>query len=194
MSPKLVIMSDKREASLIIRGRRGILPLYILQKLSSGPASGYDLMSDINSVTEGSWRPGSGSVYPVLKSLMTKNLIKVSGTGDRSKRLYSLTDKGRLVLEEAKQVFDTYSLQRWHTIRGVMMAVVAPASLAKMLNETIEMQPQAWDKILKSALTREDKLFLLRQHKLLVDRHALWIDKKIAELSEDHHHKKDFKN
>jgi DNA-binding PadR family transcriptional regulator len=171
-------MAEKREASLIIRGRRGILPLYILQKLSSGPASGYDLMTDINSMTEGSWRPGSGSIYPVLKSLMKKSLIEVSGTGDRSKRLYSLTEKGRLVLKEAKQAFNTYSLQRWHTIRGVMMAVVSPDSLAKMLNETIEMQPQAWEKFLKSSLSREDKLFMLRQHKLLVDRHALWIDKK----------------
>ncbi|MEM0121675.1 MAG: PadR family transcriptional regulator, partial [Thermoprotei archaeon] len=102
-------MSEKR-GSLLIRGRRGMLPLYVLSRLAQGPASGYDLMAEINSMTEGSWRPGSGSIYPVLRSLVKRNLIEVSGMGGRSKRLYSLTKKGLEVLEESRKVFDKYAL------------------------------------------------------------------------------------
>ncbi|MEM3671069.1 MAG: PadR family transcriptional regulator [Thermoprotei archaeon] len=176
-------MSEKGGASLMTRGRRGMLPLYVLSRLSRGPASGYDLMTEIDSMTEGSWRPGSGSIYPVLRTLLKKNLIEVSGFGDRSKRLYTLTKKGVKALEESRLIFDKYALERWHTIRGIILSLVSPESLARMMNETIEMQEEAWEKVFKSNITREDKLFLLKQHKLLLERHSLWIDKKIVELS-----------
>ncbi|MEM0121674.1 MAG: hypothetical protein QW688_09590, partial [Thermoprotei archaeon] len=73
--------------------------------------------------------------------------------------------------------------ERWHTIRGIILSLVSAESLAKMMHETIEMQEEAWEKVLKSNMTREDKLFLLKQHKLLLERHSSWMDKKIAELS-----------
>lgn len=164
------------------RSRAGLLPLYILHSLSDGPKSGYDLITSINQATEGSWKPGSGSIYPILRNLLKRGLVKVVGTGTRSKQIYSLTDKGEEFFKEAKEIFNSISLQKWHTIKGMMLTLVEPQALARMLNETIEMQQEAWSKVLDSDLPDEDKVFLLKQHKLLVERHSLWLDKKIREI------------
>jgi len=163
----------------------GLLPLYILNTLSKGALSGYDIMRELNTLTEGAWRPGSGSIYPTLRSLEKKGLLRVTGRGLRGKRIYSITPTGLRALEQAKKAYDEFSVQRWHMIRGVMMTLVEPPSLARMLNEAIEMQPKAWERVLTSQqITREEKIFLLKQHLLMLERHHEWVTQKIRELEQ----------
>lgn len=164
-------------------GRIGILPLYVLNSLKNKQMSGYEIMKEINSITEGAWRPGAGSIYPVLKSLSKKGFIKVAEKGLREKRMYAITQTGLKALEQAKREYNEFSVQRWHMIRGIMMTLVDASSLAKMLNEAIEMQPKAWERVLYSKeISKEDKLFLLRQHLLMLDRHYEWVKQKIEML------------
>ena len=66
-----------------------------------------------------------------------------------------------------------------------MMTLVEPPSLARMLNEAIEMQPKAWARVLASQqITKEEKIFLLKQHLLMLDRHYEWVTQKIRELEQ----------
>lgn len=173
----------REEPAISFGGRLGLLPLFILNSLAKRSLSGYDIMREISNITEGSWQPGSGSIYPVLRSLERKGLVKVTGQGLRGKRLYALTPAGLKALAEAKKAYDQYSVKRWHMIRGIMMTLVEPHSLARMLNEAIEMQPKAWERVLGSKeVSREEKLFLLKQHLLMLDRHCEWVKQKISEL------------
>lgn len=77
---------------------RGFLTLIILHSLDCEPKSGYSLLKDIDAMTNGSWIPNKGSLYPILKSLAAEGQIKVTGTGKRQKIVYSLTDAGQETL------------------------------------------------------------------------------------------------
>src|SRR3989454_929546 len=49
---------------------RGLLMHYALYKIAQRPSHGYELLQDIESRTEGAWRPGAGSIYPMLKKMV----------------------------------------------------------------------------------------------------------------------------
>jgi len=70
---------------------RGKLKLFILIALKDSSKSGYDLIKFIENKT--GHKPSPGSIYPVLKSLVKKKLLKVTIKG--RKKIYSLTKAGR---------------------------------------------------------------------------------------------------
>ena len=77
---------------------RGILTFYVLHSLKEKPKSGYEILAEIKNKTQGTWTPSKGTLYPLLKSLETEGLIKLSRVEKRSKNIYRLTVKGRRVL------------------------------------------------------------------------------------------------
>ncbi|HLQ21553.1 MAG TPA: PadR family transcriptional regulator, partial [Nitrososphaerales archaeon] len=46
---------------------RGFLRFYVLSLLSRRPEAGYSIMRTIEETTDGAWRPGPGTVYPLLR-------------------------------------------------------------------------------------------------------------------------------
>jgi len=64
--------------------------------------SGAELMNSIEARTSGQWRPSPGSIYPILKWLVDKELIKIESVIEGEKR-YLLTEDGAEFLEEAKK-------------------------------------------------------------------------------------------
>ena len=163
-------------------GSRGILRLYVLHRLSKVPMSGYDLMSDLSSMTTGAWRPGPGSIYTILKDLDKAGYVKVRQKGIRSKQVYTITKEGEKALGEAKTTFDEYCTKRWHRVRGLMLDLVSPRSLAEMLNEGVKMQPDAWEKVLLSSIPKSERVFLLKENRLLAERHLEWVSSKLEGL------------
>src|SRR5256712_9985808 len=55
---------------------RGFLRLYVLHRIAEKRAYGYDLLQEIESKTDGVWRPAAASIYPILKELVTGGHIK----------------------------------------------------------------------------------------------------------------------
>ena len=83
---------------------RGILRLYILSMLSEKPETGYSIMRIIEDKTEGAWRPGPGTVYPLLRSLVKEGLLeKAESSGGGATVKYSVTKKGKQELEEMQR-------------------------------------------------------------------------------------------
>ena len=83
---------------------RGFLRLYILTVLSRSPESGYSIIQRIDEKTEGAWKPGAGTMYPLLKSMLKEGLVVVSGGAGRGvSKTYSLTAKGRRELDETRR-------------------------------------------------------------------------------------------
>jgi DNA-binding PadR family transcriptional regulator len=65
----------------------------ILALLLERPMHGYEMMQELESRTDGVWRPSAGSIYPTLQLLEDEGLVRSEDVGDR--RRYSLTDAGR---------------------------------------------------------------------------------------------------
>jgi len=67
--------------------KRG-LRMWILSMLGGSPKNGVEIMKEIESATQGWWKPSPGSVYPVLEQLTKEGLIRKRDDGR-----YELTAK-----------------------------------------------------------------------------------------------------
>ncbi len=82
------------------RAGRGMMEPAILQALTTKPMHGYEIISAIEEKTHGMWRPSAGSIYPTLQLLEEKDLLTSSEID--SKKVYSLTEAGKVAAEEVK--------------------------------------------------------------------------------------------
>jgi DNA-binding PadR family transcriptional regulator len=79
------------------RARRGDIQTAVLRLLAESPMHGYQIITELGKRSGGAWNPGPGSVYPTLQALEEQDLV--TSQMDGSKRVYSLTDKGRTAAE-----------------------------------------------------------------------------------------------
>ncbi|NLT37038.1 MAG: PadR family transcriptional regulator [Methanomassiliicoccus sp.] len=77
----------------------GFLKLAILKLVSVRPMHGYALMKEIYRLSDRTWKPSPGSVYPALGELQSLGLIIQEVDG--RKRVYRLTSAGEDVLADA---------------------------------------------------------------------------------------------
>ena len=83
------------------RMRRGDVRAAVLVLLDEGPQTGYGLMGEIESRSEGAWRPSPGSMYPTLTMLEEEGLVRPQAGEGRTP--YELTDEGRAHVEENRE-------------------------------------------------------------------------------------------
>lgn len=85
---------------------KGLLPIYTLYILSSGPTNGHEIAHKIGIKTHGLWIPSTGGIYPLLKKLEKHGLI-IGCWDDPDKKfqkIYSLTDLGKIEFENKKHL------------------------------------------------------------------------------------------
>jgi len=82
------------------RLKKGALKYLVLECLNEKPMRTYEIIKSIEKKFEGSYRPSTGSIYPVLKGLVEKDLVEVKV--ENGKKIYIITDKGKKELEEIK--------------------------------------------------------------------------------------------
>ena len=54
---------------------KGLLPIYVLYILSTGPSNGNDIATKISQRTNNLWSPSTGGIYPLLKKLEKEGLV-----------------------------------------------------------------------------------------------------------------------
>jgi len=81
------------------RGARLNVRAALLALLLERPMHGYEMIQELDSRTNGIWRPSPGSVYPTLQLLEDEGLIEAEANGGR--KSYHLTDAGRPEAETA---------------------------------------------------------------------------------------------
>ncbi len=80
---------------------RGDMRPFVLRILRDGPMHGYEIMKVLEERSHGMYHPSPGSVYPVLRSLLARGLVSVSGQDRR--KTYRLTAEGRALIRKQRQ-------------------------------------------------------------------------------------------
>jgi len=83
---------------------KGFIRYQVLELLSEKPMSGSEIMNEIGKKTDGRWKPSPGSIYPLLSWLQDNNYIKETPVDQSGMKRYTLTDKGKTLLEEQKKI------------------------------------------------------------------------------------------
>lgn len=90
---------------------RGDLKYVVLGLLEEQPMHGYEVMQRLEEESGGYYSASPGSVYPVLQMLQDQGYVDAEER--EGKRVYSITDAGRLYLDEhrdrAERVYDRLS-------------------------------------------------------------------------------------
>jgi PadR family transcriptional regulator PadR len=90
---------------------QGTLDLIVLRLLRSGPANGWDLTQSIQVVSKGVLDVNYGSLYPALRRLEAKGLVKGKwGTSDNNRRarFYELTASGHKQLDAERREWERF--------------------------------------------------------------------------------------
>jgi len=83
---------------------KGFIRYQVLELLSEKPMSGSEMINEIEKRTDGRWKPSPGSIYPLLSWLQDNNYVKELPTEEGGMKRYTLTDKGKALLEEQKKI------------------------------------------------------------------------------------------
>ncbi|MGD1054835.1 MAG: PadR family transcriptional regulator [Nitrososphaerales archaeon] len=152
---------------------RGLLHFYALLSIARTPMRGYDLMKDVEIKTEGAWHPGPGAVYPVLRKLAKQGYIEPRrGAGGPTQIVYEITPAGLQNIANAKRMMKS-STERWTLMRSLFIDLMEPDDLVRFALSSFELQIELVRTLVESdrtGLSKEDKLFVLRQYRLNLER------------------------
>jgi PadR family transcriptional regulator PadR len=91
--------------------KRGTAELLVLAQLEHGRSHGYEVAQRIAARSGGAVSFHAASLYPVLYRLERRGLIDgrwIEKAGQRRRRYYSLTAKGRKVLADRRKSWSTF--------------------------------------------------------------------------------------
>ncbi len=160
---------------------KGLLRYYILHKIAQKPIHGYEIIQDIDSKTEGAWRPGAGSLYPILKKLVSEGLIKADPepSNEATRRVYQITPKGVESLAHAKEMFANFQ-QRFGSLRRLFIELIDPENLATFFVDGSNRQFQMAQEMLESKqnkISPADLDYILKEYTLNLERQMNWANR-----------------
>jgi DNA-binding PadR family transcriptional regulator len=77
---------------------------------------GYEMMKALEEKSGGFYTPSPGSIYPTLQMLEDRGFVSVRDT--EGKKVYSITDAGRALLNERRQSEEEFAGPPWMRRRG----------------------------------------------------------------------------
>jgi DNA-binding PadR family transcriptional regulator len=156
---------------------RGLLLHYVLHSISVKPKHGYEILQEIDGKTEGAWRPGVGSVYPILKNLLASGYIKTDERGlVDNRRVYSITPKGVEEMKDRGEMFAN-SWQRWTAMRRLFFDMLDPAGISHMFIEGSRKQFEMAKELMEArrdSMSRNEVDLMLREYSLNLERQLDW--------------------
>jgi len=178
--------SESQEESPSVHDRlhsapKGLLRYYILHKIAQKPIHGYEIIQDIDSKTEGAWRPGAGSLYPILKKLVSEGLIKADPepSSEATRRVYQITPKGVESLAHAKEMFTNFQ-QRFSSLRRLFIELIDPENLATFFVDGSNRQFQMAQEMLESKqnkISPADLDYILKEYTLNLEKQMTWANR-----------------
>ncbi len=158
---------------------RGFLRLYILTLLSKGPETGYSIMGKIDERTDGAWRPGPGTMYPLLKGLVADGLARVAPEKPSSgAKAYVITPRGRKELDDLKEGLGSMGRKDRVISRLFYDLVPAAVFVPIMINRYKEGVTLLRHKF--SEIPQPDRDAYLKDIKLFMESQVEWIDSQLG--------------
>jgi DNA-binding PadR family transcriptional regulator len=159
--------------------------MYILHLIADKPRHGYEIIQDIQAKTEGAWSPAAGSIYPLLKKLVSEGLIEAETTGDvDERRIYRITPKGSGQVVELKGAFANFG-QRWAAMRNLIMGMLDPEKAEEFVLDGSKKQFEFIQEFVKSkmdVLPEGDVEYLLKEYALNLERQLGWTNQTLSGL------------
>ncbi len=87
------------------RLRKGVLRYLVMESISENRLRVYDIIKSIEERFNGTYRPSTGSIYPILKGLVDEGLVEINE--EDGKKTYILNSAGKQELEKAREKFKT---------------------------------------------------------------------------------------
>ena len=146
--------------------------------LSKHEETGYSIMRTIEDKTEGAWRPGPGTVYPLLRSLVKEALLERAGPAEAGTTVkYSVTKKGRQELEEMQRTLASAGKRERVMIRLFADLLPAEAWASAFVNRGREIFDVFQEKI--SQIPQPQRNAMLREAKMMLDSNISWVDSQL---------------
>lgn len=84
--------------------KMGLSKAFVLAALADRPMHGYDIARHVETMTDGCCSPTAGALYPALAAFESGGYVTVESAfvGNRERKIYALTAKGRQALEVAR--------------------------------------------------------------------------------------------
>jgi DNA-binding PadR family transcriptional regulator len=97
---------------------RGDVKYALLDLLQERPMHGYEMMKALEEKSGGFYTPSAGTIYPTLQMLEDRGLVTAELVD--GKKVYSITESGRQVLEERQKDEENFEnpFERWQGRRG----------------------------------------------------------------------------
>jgi DNA-binding PadR family transcriptional regulator len=157
----------------------------MLRKIAQSPCHGYEILQDIDSKTEGAWRPGAGSIYPILKKLVTNGYIKADeGARGVDRKVYSITPKGMESIKEDEKLF-LNSGRNWTAMRRLFVELIQPEHLMRFMSEGTKSQFEITQEIISSkmnAMPAKDREYILKEYVLNLERQLEWATQTLKDI------------
>ncbi len=132
-------------------------------------------MRTIEDKTEGAWRPGPGTVYQLLRSLLKEGFLeKASSAGVGVTVRYSVTKKGKQELEEMQRTLALAGKRERVMIRLFADLLPAEAWASAFVNRGREIFDVFQEKI--SQIPQPQRQVLLKETRAMLDANISWVD------------------
>jgi DNA-binding PadR family transcriptional regulator len=160
---------------------RGLLIYWMLHRIARSPTYGYEILTEIEQKTEGAWRPGPGSIYPLLKKLASKGYVQVepSKTGRTDQTKYKITPKGAERVRESREMFKRIN-NRFMQTRSIFVDLIGPDELAGYVVDGAKRQFELAKDVVESnrgKIPESELVYMLREYLLLLERQQEWASK-----------------
>lgn len=155
--------------------------MYILTALARGPENGYSIIQMIEERTDGAWRPGPGTMYPLLKSLTREGLLKPVRGKDGGGKAYAITPKGRRALENMRRTITGFGRKE-----GVMGRLISDLLPADMFVNFVLMRIREGNTVFRekvAELKTTERLTVLKEYVSLLEDQKRWAEVELARLS-----------
>jgi DNA-binding PadR family transcriptional regulator len=86
---------------------------YVLVALADGQTHGYAILKEVEQLTSGEVRLSTGTLYGIIKRLLSDGLVQEQRAADPRRRAYQLTALGRVVAKaEATRLEQTLAIAK----------------------------------------------------------------------------------
>ncbi len=122
--------------SELVSAPRGLLKVFIIDLASKYPVSGIEIAEKVGEQSKGVWKPSPGSIYYILKELVSKKRLSEIYTPDKGVKKYIATEKG---LEDLKlfRSFGTEILLKQAAFMSLASHLIQDEAASKALNSYI---------------------------------------------------------